>query len=54
MRMTYDLMEYIHEIIRFKKIKDGEYLINLDEYADAGAHWIALLLYFVKLNCLFQ
>ena len=25
-----------------KKIKDGAYLINLDEYAVAGTHWIAL------------
>ena len=25
-----------------KKIKDGTYVINLDEYADVGAHWIAL------------
>ena len=25
-----------------KKIKDGAYMINLDEYADVGAHWIAL------------
>ena len=26
----------------FKKIKDGVYIINLDEYADIGTHWIAL------------
>ena len=25
-----------------KKIKDWEYVINLDEYADVGTHWIAL------------
>ena len=25
-----------------KKIKDGSYVINLDEYADVGTHWIAL------------
>ena len=25
-----------------KKIKDGAYVINLDEYADTGTHWIAL------------
>ena len=24
-----------------KKIKDEAYLINLDEYADLGTHWIA-------------
>ena len=26
----------------FKKIKDGAYTINLDEYADVDTHWIAL------------
>ena len=25
-----------------KKIKDGAYVINLDEYADVSKHWIAL------------
>ena len=25
-----------------KKIKDAEYVINLDEYGDVGTHWIAL------------
>ena len=25
-----------------KKIKDGAYVINLDEYTDVGTHWIAL------------
>ena len=25
-----------------KKIKDGAYIINLDEYADVGTHWIVL------------
>ena len=24
------------------KIKDGEYVINFDDYVDIGAHWIAL------------
>ena len=24
------------------KIKDGAYVVNLDEYSDIGAHWIAL------------
>ena len=23
-----------------KNIKDGAYIINLDEYADVGTHWI--------------
>ena len=25
-----------------QKIKDGAYVINLDEYGDVGTHWIAL------------
>ena len=25
-----------------KKLKDGAYVINLDEHADVGTHWIAL------------
>ena len=25
-----------------EKIKDGTYLINLDEYAEVGTHWISL------------
>ena len=24
------------------KIKDGEYIINLDKYSDIGTHWVAL------------
>ena len=29
------------------KIKDGAYIINLDEYSDIGTHWVAL---YVKNN----
>ena len=25
-----------------EKVTNGEYVINLDEYADVGTHWIAL------------
>ena len=42
MRMNQDLMEFFKETICLKKIKDGAQLINLDEYADVGMHWIAL------------
>ena len=36
-------MVYFQEIIyQKKKKKDGAYEINLDEYKDTGAHWIAL------------
>ena len=34
-------MVFILEIICLK-IKDGAYILNLDEYADVGTHWIAL------------
>ena len=40
--MDQDFMEVFEEIICLKKIKDGAYVINLDDYADAGTHWIAL------------
>ena len=39
--MNLDLMEFILEII-CKKIQDGAYVINLDEYSGTGSHWIAL------------
>ena len=39
--MNQDLMAFFQEIIYLKK-KDGLYVINLDEYADVGTHWIAL------------
>ena len=32
-----------------KKIKDGAYIINLDEYANVGTHWIALFCKRMKL-----
>ena len=32
-----------------KKIKDRVYVINLDEYADVGTHWIALFCNKMKL-----
>ena len=32
------------------KIKDGPYVINLDEYSDIGTHWIAV---YVKIMILF-
>ena len=40
--MNQDLLEFFQEKIYLKKIKDGVYVINLDEYADVGKHWIAL------------
>ena len=40
--MNQDLMVFILETIYLKKIKEGDYVINLDEYADVGTHCIAL------------
>ena len=40
--MNLDLIKFILEIICLNKLKDSEYVINLDEYADVGTHWIAL------------
>ena len=42
MKMSLDLMVFILEIIYLKKIKNGAYIINLDEYANVGTHWITL------------
>ena len=33
-------MVFIQEIV-YQKIRDGAYVINLDEHADTGTHWIA-------------
>ena len=30
------------------EIKDGAYLINLDEYSDTGTHWITLYCVCIK------
>ena len=32
------------------KIKDGAYIINLDEYSDIGTHWVAL---YVQTNVIY-
>ena len=42
MKINQGLMVFIQEIIYQKKIKDGAYVINLDEHAETGTHWIAL------------
>ena len=40
--MNQDLIEFFSRNNLPKKIKDGAYVINLDEYVDIGTHWIAL------------
>ena len=39
--MNPDLMVFTLEII-CKKLKDGAYIINHDEYSDIGTHWVLL------------
>ena len=49
---NFEIQKYFQNETRFngvfsrdnvpKKIKDGAYVINLDEYADVDTHWIAL------------
>ena len=49
---NFEIQKYYENELRFngvfsrdnllKKIKDGAYVINLDEHADTGTHWIAL------------
>ena len=49
---TFEIQEYYKNDPRFigvysrdnlpKTIKNGAYVINLDEYEDVGTHWIAL------------
>ena len=40
--MNLYLMVFFQEIIYLKKVKDGAYVTNLDEYADTNTHQIAL------------
>ena len=49
---NFEIQSYYQNELRFngvfsrnnltKTMKDGAYVINLDEYADVGTHWIAL------------
>ena len=48
---NFEIQKDYHNLTRFNdvysrdnlhKIKDGVYVINLDEYSDIGTHWIAL------------
>ena len=48
---NFEMQKYYHNLTIFNgvysrynlpKIKDGVYVINLDEYSDIGTHWIAL------------
>ena len=32
----------VYSRINLSKIKDGTYIVNLDEYESIGTHWIAL------------
>ena len=48
---NFEIQKYQQNLTRFNgvysrvnlpKIKDGAYVINLDQYSDIGSHWIAL------------
>ena len=49
---NFEIQKYYENELRFngvysqdnlpKQIKDGVYVINLDEYKDTGTHWVAL------------
>ena len=48
---NFEIQKYYQNQLRFKgvysrenlpKIKDGVYIISLDEYSDIGTHWVAL------------
>ena len=49
---NYEIQKYYTNELKFNgvysrdnlpdKIKDGAYIINLDEYSDIGTHWVAL------------
>ena len=41
--MNQELMGFFQEMICLKKIKDGAYIINIDEYANVETHWISLI-----------
>ena len=57
---NFEIQKYYQNELRFngvysrnklpKQIKDGAYVINLDEYKDTGTHWVA---YFVEKMKLF-
>ena len=47
---NFEIQKYYQNELRFNevysrnnlsRIKDGAYIINLDEYSDIGTHWIA-------------
>ena len=44
-------MVLFQEIICLKKIKDGAYVINLDEYADVGTQWVSLFCNKIEIVC---
>ena len=51
---NFEIKEYYQNETKFNgvysrdnlpKIKDGSYVINLDEYSDIGTHWVSLYVY---------
>ena len=39
---NFELQKYYENEPRFNGVKGGAYVINLDEYANVGTHWVAL------------
>ena len=48
---NFEIRRYYQNVLRFngvysrdklQSIKNGEYIINLDEYSDIGTHWVAV------------
>ena len=58
---NFDIQEYYRDAFKLSgvysrnklpvNIKDGAYVINLDECVDVGTHWVAL---FCRRNCSFR
>ena len=57
---NFEIQKYYHNEPRFNgvysrdnlsKIKDGAYIINLDEYSDIGTHWVALYVINNDISC---
>ena len=56
----FEIQKYYINVLRFsrfcskanlsKRIKDGRYVINLDENADVGTHLYPILCYFLIIN----
>ena len=61
---NFEIQEYYQNKSRFNrvcssdnlsnKIKDGAYVINLDEHCDIATHWIALYVNYKTITCFYS